>query len=162
MPTNIYWIHSFENNARLGIMPRPRGGDWLEDEIIFFKRQKVNALVSLLEADEIKELALKSEEAYCLKHGITFLHFPIKDRSIPTNVNAFIQKVLQRIKEGESIVIHCRMGIGRSSIIAGAVLLAVGYKADELLVHISKVRGLNVPDTEEQVNWLRKYSCDFT
>ncbi|WP_343668413.1 hypothetical protein [Chitinophaga sp.] len=152
MPTKICWIHSFENNARIGIMPRPRGGDWLEDEIIYFKRQNVNLLVSLLEAHEITELDLKNEEAFCIQYGITFLHFPIKDRSTPANTNEFIQTILKRINEGANTVIHCRMGIGRSSIMAGAVLISKGYKADGILEHISNVRGLNVPDTEEQAN----------
>jgi len=58
--------------------------------------------------------------------------------------------------EGASIVIHCRMGIGRSSIIAGAVLLQQGRKADDILQHISKTRGVRVPDTDEQVKWLKQ------
>ena len=48
------------------------------------------------------------------------------------------------------------MGIGRSSIIAGCLLLKAGYKANEVIQHISKVRGLRVPDTEEQIAWLKK------
>lgn len=34
MAAKIYWIHTFNNLTRLGIMARPRGGDWLDDEII--------------------------------------------------------------------------------------------------------------------------------
>lgn len=156
MPTKIYWIHTFENGAGIGIMPRPRGGDWLEDEIVYLKRQKVDLLVSLLESDEITELELSDEEKLCVKHEITFLHFPIMDRNIPGNTNGFIQTIMKRINEGANAVIHCRMGIGRSSIIAGALLISKGYNADEMLDTISKVRGVSVPDTEEQANWLRK------
>ncbi|RAI99851.1 dual specificity protein phosphatase-like protein [Chitinophaga skermanii] len=155
MPTKIYWIHSFTNDAKIGIMPRPRGGDWLEDEIVFLKRQKVTLLVSLLEVNEIMELGLKDEEALCIKYGIKFIHFPIVDRSTPVNANGFIQKLFDSINDGANIVIHCRMGIGRSSIIAGAVLTIEGYNADEILERIGKVRGLSVPDTEAQVVWLR-------
>lgn len=154
MPTKIYWIQSFENNARIGIMPRPRGGDWLEDEITYFKRQKVTLLVSLLEKDEVGELELRNEEACCLQHGIEFLQFPVKDRNIPVNAQGMIQSLLKYLEEGASIVIHCRMGIGRSTIIAGAVLVSRGYKANAVLKHISEVRGLKVPDTDEQVSWL--------
>jgi hypothetical protein len=32
MQARIYWIDDLES-GQLGIMPRPRGGDWLEDEI---------------------------------------------------------------------------------------------------------------------------------
>ena len=58
MRTKIYWLHTFENAAKIGIMARPRGNDWLEDEIIHLKNQNVNVLVSLLERSEIEELNL--------------------------------------------------------------------------------------------------------
>ena len=48
MQVRIYWIDDFES-GRLGIMPRPRGGDWLEDEIRSLKVSGVDAVVSLLE-----------------------------------------------------------------------------------------------------------------
>jgi hypothetical protein len=41
MYTKIYWIHDFANGAKLGIMPRPRGDDWLEEEIVKLKKLKV-------------------------------------------------------------------------------------------------------------------------
>jgi protein-tyrosine phosphatase len=156
MPTKIYWIRNFDNGAKIGIMPRPRGGDWLEDEIMYFKRQHVTVLVSLLEKEEIRELELQEEKEMCAKHGIVFLHFPIKDRSIPSGAETFIQELSQKVSDGAAVVIHCRMGIGRSSIIAGSVLLLKGYKTDEILESISTVRALKVPDTEEQILWLRK------
>jgi len=54
-------------------------------------------------------------------------------------------------------VIHCRMGIGRSSILAGALLLTKDKKAIEVLKHISTVRGLTVPDTKEQIACLQHH-----
>jgi hypothetical protein len=33
MEVDIYWIN-IPGDGKLGIIPRPRGGDWLEDEII--------------------------------------------------------------------------------------------------------------------------------
>ena len=32
MPVKIHWLHEFSNFAKIGIMARPRGADWLEDE----------------------------------------------------------------------------------------------------------------------------------
>ncbi|MBC9912556.1 protein-tyrosine phosphatase family protein [Chitinophaga varians] len=155
MLTRIYWLRQFDNGARIGIMPRPRGGDWLEDEIINFRKQKVTHIASLLEREEIIELGLTQEEAICAKHEIEFLHFPIKDRGIPSHPNEFIKLLSKKIDEGATVVIHCRMGIGRSSIIAGSVLLMNGYIADEVFEYISRARGLKVPDTEDQIKWLK-------
>jgi protein-tyrosine phosphatase len=157
MTTKTYWIDTFESSAKIGIMPRPRGGDWLEDEIKNLENNKVGVLVSLLEQDEIYELELDDEEKYCLENKIEFINFPIKDRSIPKNnekVERLIELLTVRIKSGNSVMVHCRMGIGRSTIIAATVLLNFGRTTKSIIDKISEVRGLKVPDTEEQLKWL--------
>jgi len=65
----IHWISGVEP-GRLGIMPRPRGGDWLEDEIQSLKRSGVEAVVSLLERQEIIELDIAEEQVLCEANGI--------------------------------------------------------------------------------------------
>lgn len=161
MAVKIFWIETFANTARLGIMARPRGGDWLDDEIASLKKQNVNHLISLLESIEIDELGLKQEKNICAKYGIDFSNFPIEDRSLPDNatkIDVFISLLSSKIELGSSVVIHCRMGIGRSSIIAGSIMLKlVGHRnAEDILNRISQARGLKVPDTEEQITWLKK------
>lgn len=158
MFTKIYWLHKYSSESRLGIMARPRGNEWLEEEIKQLKLSGVNVLVSLLEKEEIYELGLKDEELWCKHHGLTFIHFPIKDRAIPVSTadaNRIVLSVHDALIQGKHVVIHCRMGIGRSSIMAGAVLLKTGRKSSDILKHISQVRGLTVPDTAEQVTWLK-------
>jgi protein-tyrosine phosphatase len=156
MYTKIYWIHQTDNFGRLGIMARPRGNEWLDGEITNFKKQKVTILVSLLEGDEINELGLSKEGFLCKTHDIDYINFPIADRNIPHS-NEKLESMISLLKnaliKGQSIVIHCRMGIGRSSIIAGSVLLEKGIKAKDIIEKISRIRGLKVPDTEKQLNW---------
>ena len=158
MFTRIYWIHQFDNAAKLGIMARPRGDDWLADEIHNLKRQNVGLLVSLLEEEEIGELGLQQQETVCKSHGIEFINFPIADRDIPKTSDKtdwLVGFLTSKLQVGSSVVIHCRMGIGRSSIIAACVLLRAGLKAENIIDHISKIRGLKVPDTDKQLQWLK-------
>ena len=158
MPTKIYWLHKFDNSAKIGIMARPRGDNWLEDEIKHLKNSSVNVLVSLLERSEIYELDLDHEEELCLSKNIEYLNLPIPDRDIPgqgDKVDQLIDKLIQKLNAGLSIVIHCRMGIGRSSIIAAAVLMTYGFKSHDIIKNISIVRGLKVPDTDKQIAWLK-------
>jgi protein-tyrosine phosphatase len=157
MFTKIYWLHAFHNAAKLGIMARPRGNDWLEDEINHLKNNNVGILVSLLEKDEIRELKLELEGEFCKAKAIDFINFPIPDISVPTQkdkVDALINTLTTQLNDGISVVIHCRMGIGRSSIIAAAILLKFGFKPMDIIDNISFIRGLKVPDTEEQLQWL--------
>jgi protein-tyrosine phosphatase len=159
MMTKIYWIHAFDNVARLGIMARPRGNDWLEDEIKHLQNKEVGVLVSLLERDEIAELKLELEGKLCAINGIDFINFPIPDRDIPKEndkIDQLVDSLKAKLDNGLSVVIHCRMGIGRSSIIAAAILLKYGFKTKDIIEQISSVRGLQVPDTDEQIEWLKE------
>jgi len=158
MFTKIYWIHQFDNVAKLGIMARPRGDNWLADEVANLKKQNVGLLVSLLEKEEINELGLRQQETICKGSDIEFINFPIADRSIPKTSDKtdwLVDYLTSKLQDGTSVVIHCRMGIGRSSIIAASVLLGTGLKADNIIENISKIRGLKVPDTDNQLEWLK-------
>jgi protein-tyrosine phosphatase len=158
MYSKIYWLPNDATDGKVGIMARPRGNDWLDAEVAYLKQRGVSVLVSLLQSDEISELELSKEWEYCMQHEIEFINFPIPDRGLPPQ-NKLLEKFLDHLKErlhsGHSIVIHCRMGIGRSSIIAGALLLVEGKHAEEIFKAISAVRGLKVPDTDEQIAWLK-------
>ena len=155
MHTKIHWI-----TDSFGTMPRPRGKDWLEGEIIEFKRQDLSALVSLLENVEAVELGLELEQHYSTKNGIEFLSYPIADYTVPrdfAHFEQFIDTLMERINQGGRVAIHCRAGIGRSTIVACSILLKKGFSTEDALQLISKKRGLAVPDTKEQVDWLKKF-----
>jgi predicted protein tyrosine phosphatase len=159
MNTRIYWLHQYKNLSRLGIMAKPRGGEWLSKEILNFKRNKIDVIVSLLEQSEIIELGLEGESQLCLENGIIFFNFPIADRGVPDSnikLRELLHQLTELIHNGKSIIIHCRMGIGRSSIIAGCLLLKEAYSKKDIFNHISGVRGIKVPDTNEQIKWLMK------
>jgi hypothetical protein len=47
--------------GRLAVAPRPRGGDWLDDEMLDWKKAGVNVIVFLLADDEVREFALEKE-----------------------------------------------------------------------------------------------------
>ena len=158
MFSDIYWINEKKiGEKKIGTMARPRGNDWLEDEIKGLKIRKIDCLVSMLEKSEEWELGLQQEAEICKKHRIEFISFPIQDVNIPKNENDFIQlacTLANRIIENKKVVIHCRMGIGRASMMAAATLINLGLEAKVIFETIGKYRKLNVPDTDEQRNWI--------
>lgn len=159
MQVTIYWIGEF-SDGRLGIMARPRGGDWLEDEIISLRQSRVDAVISLLEPAEVFELDLSQEEEFCQKHGILFRSFSIADRNVPASSTAarkFVEEPANLLSEGKSLVIHCRQGIGRSSLMAASVLAGRGFAVADAFEKIELARGCQVPDTPEQRDWVRRF-----
>jgi len=144
-------------SGTLSVMAKPIAGEWLRDEVSGLRKLGVDRLVSLLEVGEERELGLAEEGALCGEFGIRFTSFPIPDRGVPDTqrAQALTEALLAEIGQGLHIAIHCRAGIGRTGIIAGAVLVAAGYEASDALELISAARGVEVPDTAEQVAWLQ-------
>jgi protein-tyrosine phosphatase len=155
----IFWIDG--NPApTLAIVLRPRGGEWLADEMLKFKRGGIETLVSLLEEDEAAWLGLAQEPDLAERAGIEFLSFPIPDTQIPPNraqFREFVAGLVNRLRHGERIGIHCRGSIGRSTVTAAAALIHLGWKPQTALNAIERARGCAVPDTEEQQLWILNY-----
>jgi protein-tyrosine phosphatase len=89
--------------------------------------------------------------------GLEFLSFPIKDRGLPSDAEAvsrFSKRAHARITSGCGLVFHCRAGIGRSGMMAASVLLHQGLTVREAFARISAARGLMVPDTPGQLEWI--------
>jgi hypothetical protein len=57
MAARVFWIDGAWQ-GRLAIVPRPRGGDWLEDEIADWRDAGIDVVVSFLEPHEVAEFAL--------------------------------------------------------------------------------------------------------
>ena len=140
----------------LSVMAKPVPGEYIEDEFIGFAQLGINIIVCLLEDWEQKELGLASEEKLCNKNGIEYVSFPIPDRGLPQTEKALnlAAELFREITSGKHVAVHCRAGIGRTGIIAGAILLNAGKTSEEAVTLISNARGVQVPDTEEQENWL--------
>ena len=154
LPTT-YKVLEIERGV-LSVMAKPVPGEWIEDEFIGLARLGIDKIVCLLEDWEQLELGLGDEAKLCERNNIEYVSFPIPDRGLPrTNLALILAEELHtEICTGKHVAIHCRAGIGRTGIIAGAVLLKTGKTAKEALALISDARGVRVPDTEEQENWL--------
>jgi protein-tyrosine phosphatase len=155
----IYWINA-SGPGKLAVMPRPRGGDWLLDEIRSFKRLGVDILVSLLEPHEESFLALEEEGPLARAHGLEFVSHPVPDRNVPASPKetwALASRLAERLASGKKIAAHCRMGIGRSPLLLACILVSRGLAPDDAWNAIGTARGLPVPDTLEQRDWLTRH-----
>jgi len=160
MSTKIYWTR-LDQPGGVGVMPRPRGGDWLEDEIAALTRSGVTTLVSLLEPAEEEELDLLQERRLAQAAGLDYVSLPIADRGLPadkTAVLAVVDRLATAVAGGSRVVVHCRQGIGRAALVACALLMRLGSGADEAMSVVGAARGLEVPETADQVRWLREQS----
>ena len=148
----------------MAITPRPRGYDWLVDDIRLLKRAGVDVLVSALTPYETEDMGLLEESQCCQNYGLEFLSFPIEDRSVPASFSEFdglLNSVTDHLRNGKAVGVHCRAGIGRSSMIVASALILDGLSVDSAFRAIEEARGCSVPDTAEQRQWVERYSSRF-
>ncbi|AWF81293.1 hypothetical protein BTJ40_10945 [Microbulbifer sp. A4B17] len=55
------------------------------------------------------------------------------------------------------IAIHCRAGIGRKGITASCLLIKDNMSSQEAIDMVSATRGIPIPDTQEQYDFI----CDY-
>lgn len=148
--------------GRLAILPRPRGGDWLEDEVRAWRQAGVDVVVSLLTREEVADLDLAGEEELCRSNGVRFLSFPLPDRGVPASkevVRDLVARLAQYLAAGSSVAIHCRQGIGRAGMIAASVLVSTGLDPETAIGRVSAARGCPVPETPGQRRWIEEFAA---
>jgi protein-tyrosine phosphatase len=160
MKSDVYWIKG-SWPGKLAILARPRGADWLDDEVAAWKEAGLNVVVSLLTPAEEYELGLIDEAQLAKRNGLSFISFPIADYSVPTSKKVTRQlagELKEQLLRGSVVGIHCRQGIGRSSLVAACVLVTSGESPATAFQQIERARGRTVPDTDEQTNWVSSFA----
>ena len=141
----------------LAVMAKPVAGEWIEDEFSGLASSGLHQVVSLLEPHEAIEVGLGNEDRLCERFELKFRSYPIADRGLPGSVGEFAEltrTLYHEIAGGLNTVVHCRAGIGRTGLVAAGVLLHAAFEPDEAFEQVSRRRGVAVPDTEDQREWL--------
>ena len=164
MATKLYWLDEAWP-GKVALSARPRGGDWLEAEIIGWKQAGINTVISLLEAHEESELDLRGEAAGVRHQQLEFVSFPIPDRQVPRSEAELadaLEKIERSLTGGKNVLIHCRQGVGRTGLVAACLLVKKGISPGAAVGKLSGARGVVVPETEEQREWIDHYAAAFT
>jgi len=119
-------------------------------------------LVTLIEPHEIENLGVESLGKRAATLGMTWHHMPITDGGTPDA--AFEERwevighsLIDALNAGQSVVVHCKGGLGRAGTIAARLLLAVGEcgTATQAIERIRSVRS-NAIETVTQEAYLQR------
>ncbi len=160
MWTNLYWVNG-PWPGKLALAARPRGGEWLDDEIENWRRDGIDAVLSFLTHEEEADLDLTAEASTATAHGIMFWSFPILDRQVPdseTGLAQSLSKIDAALWAGRNVVLHCRQGVGRAGMVAACLFVMNGSEPESAVRSLSAARGVQVPETAEQRQWIDQHA----
>lgn len=101
-------------------------------------------ILTLMEQVEITRVSPKLFDK-AKEYGIETIHLPIVDGDIPNSMEdtiSMLKKLSERVEKGETVVIHCLGGIGRTGMIAACLFkcLNPNYSFPKITEMVKKTR----------------------
>lgn len=117
----------------------------VDDDLHAIHLWGASAVLSLVESHEFARLGVPDLGARILKSGMAWLHHPVADMGVPTTrlfgaSTDVGQDVLNRLRAGERVVVHCAAGLGRTGTMAAALLVACGVEPDSAIAQVRHAR----------------------
>ncbi|MGH7265068.1 MAG: protein-tyrosine phosphatase family protein [Candidatus Rokuibacteriota bacterium] len=109
----------------------------------------VEVVVTLMEEEELGRIVPGFLEALG-RHGLESLRFPIRDFGAPGAHEAerfclFVAGVRDRLARGQSILVHCNAGLGRTAVFLATLLRGCGLSGDA----VAEIRQIYEPHAME-------------
>lgn len=134
--------------GRLGITSCPGKKDkkWnrdLDTDLAVLAGHHPDMIVSLLERGEYAALQVSDYPDRAQRRGIRFVRAEIRDLHEPHREGEFqavVTRIVAALREGQTVLVHCRSGVGRAVLTATCVLIALGVSAAEAFLTVRRYR----------------------
>ncbi|CAN1541387.1 CDC14 Predicted protein-tyrosine phosphatase [Rhabdaerophilaceae bacterium] len=147
------------DGGRLGLARLPgRYGD-LDDCIAQIQTWPANAVVSMTPIEEMRSLGASGLPLRLQEADIAHYSFPVEDYGIPVDSAALwamiSQNMHERLDDNQSVLLHCRGGLGRSGMVAVRLLIERGMPPD-VAFGLIRDRRPGAVETVAQETWARQ------
>ncbi len=161
-----------EGSGRLGMTLAPGKKTWSEfgppwdrdlnaDLTRLQGYYNTRTLICLLEDEEMSALQIPDLVARAEEFGLRVLRFPVRDASVPPRsaipeYRHLVREVLASVRRGETVVVHCRGGLGRAGTFAACSLVETGVSPENAITIVRAARPGAI-ETAEQENLVRRF-----
>lgn len=154
-PLQIATIPVGENGGRIGVTLCPgkvdstsAGGRWerdLQADVASIRDWGASSVLTLLELPEFDLLKVRGLPAAVRAEGMAWHHASIPDVSVPGRAfdaawRTIGPRIVEQLRHGQSVVVHCRGGLGRAGLIAARLVTIMGEEPSRAVERVRAVR----------------------
>jgi len=173
-PIGISWLPG-ESAGKVGLTFAPgkhshskRGHSWERDLDADLDRlaehHGVDALVCLLEDHELVRLCIPQLLEQAEARGLQIHRLPIPDGGVlpePGPVKELVGTITSAASQGQTVVVHCAGGLGRTGTVAGCYLVEQGLSPRQAIEVLHRVRSRNCPENRSQERFIERYASAY-
>lgn len=154
-PLEVACISVCANGGRIGITfcpgkqgPSVFGPSWDRDltaDIEVIRAWGTSSVLTLLEAHEFDLLKVRGLPEAVRDAGMIWHHAPIPDVSTPGPAfeaawRTIGPRLVTQLRQGQSVVVHCRGGLGRAGMIAARLVTIMGEQPSRAIERVRSAR----------------------
>ncbi len=165
-PFEVAWVDLDTAPGHLGLAMAP-GRNEDDGDVVLWRRDlhadlrrlrhvhRCDVLVSLLSDDELAELGIADLDDAVAVHGIEHHRLPVRDGSAPepeqlADVLALMDALRDRLLAGRTVVLHCRVGQGRSGMLAALLVASLWALPVEAIARVRRAQPRAVETVQQE------------
>ena len=125
------------------------GGLIHHEELAWLQEQGIAAIVSLTERSLRREKMLLHRLDPL---GFVYRHIPVVDETVPSQaqVDEFVRFVDEMLGQGQTVLVHCQGGYGRTGTMLACYLVSRGWGAEEAMAEVRARRPGSIAPQAQQ------------
>lgn len=165
-PFEVAWVDLDTAPGQLGLAMAP-GRTEADGDVVAWRRDlhadlrrlrhvhRCDVLVSLLSDEELATLGIADLDDAVAVHGIEHHRLPVRDGSVPepeqlADVLAMVDTLRDRLLAGRIVVLHCRVGHGRSGMLAALLVASLWALPVEAIARVRRAQPRAVETVQQE------------
>lgn len=165
-PFEVAWVDLDTAPGHLGLAMAPGRNEAVGDRVTWRRDlhgdlrrlrhvHRCDVLVSLLSDDELAEIGIADLDDAVAVHGIEHHRLSVRDGGVPDPdqlpaVLALVDRLRDRLLAGRTVVLHCRVGQGRSGMLAALVTASLWALPAEAIARVRRAQPRAVETVQQE------------
>ncbi|UFQ95873.1 tyrosine-protein phosphatase [Pseudomonas wenzhouensis] len=135
----------------------------LEAALLALKQAGAAGVITLMPYNELAANGAEQIAQQCQALDLAWYHLPVADEQVPLEAfgegwRASRLAIVEHLRGGQALAIHCKGGSGRTGLIAARLLIEAGIARDEAIALVQALRPKTIQHPAH-VNWINQFDA---